>query len=567
MVRCYKSVGKKKQWSLTNLRAAVNAVNQQGFSKNRAAIEYGVPRQTLNRYLRCPEHDVRENTMPTGTVFSRQQEEDLMQYLLDMDKRLYGLSLRDLRSVAYQLAEKNHIKHRFSRKTQLAGYDWACGFRKRHPQLALRSPEPTSVARAQGFNKVAVNGFFDILEDIFDNTRFPPSRIYNVDETSILTVQTKTSKVISLKGKRQVGCIASADRGVLSTACICMSAAGHFIPPMLIFPRVRLTGQLKKGAPPETLFSCNTTGWMTIDDFSAWFDHFLAHTRPTAESPVLLLLDGHASHTKNLEFLDKAKRSHVTVVSMPPHCSHRLQPLDVSFMGPLKTNLSQVIEKYLKMNPGKVITLNEISALFGKAYLRSTSASVAVNGFNKTGIAPFNRAVFTDDDFAPADVSDIPLTSNGGSSSNETTTEDKNRQQFQGVNDGLATIDLTKTLPNTVEGSQCDVHSDDEDGPFLGFEDVDMTTKKITGIPTKRSTQLNKSFSVGPTAIRPFPKMALKERKSGRKKEKSKELTSSLLGGVRGSITKNQFLEYCCSTHSKLEIYWFFKFTTLHVLQ
>lgn len=306
-----------------------------------------------------------------------------------------------------------------------------------------------------------------------------------------------------------------------------MSAAGHFIPPMLIFPRVRLTGQLKKGAPPETLFSCNTTGWMTIDDFSAWFDHFLAHTRPTAESPVLLLLDGHASHTKNLEFLDKAKRSHVTVVSMPPHCSHRLQPLDVSFMGPLKTNLSQVIEKYLKMNPGKVITLNEISALFGKAYLRSTSASVAVNGFNKTGIAPFNRAVFTDDDFAPADVSDIPLTANGGSSSNETTTEDKNRQQFQGVNDGLATIDLTKTLPNTVEGSQCDVHSDDEDGPFLGFDDVDITTKKITGIPTKRSTQLNKSFSVGPTAIRPFPKMALKERKSGRKKEKSKELTSS----------------------------------------
>lgn len=93
MVRCYKSVGKKKQWSLTNLRAAVNAVNQQGFSKNRAAIEYGVPRQTLNRYLRCPEHDVRENTMPTGTVFTRQQEEDLMQYLLGMDKRLYGLSL------------------------------------------------------------------------------------------------------------------------------------------------------------------------------------------------------------------------------------------------------------------------------------------------------------------------------------------------------------------------------------------------------------------------------------------------------------------------------------------
>lgn len=188
MVRRYKTLGKNKRWSQTNLLAAIQAVNQQGSSKNRAAIEYGVPRQTLNRYLKFPEQDVCEMLKPINTVFSRQQEEELMQYLLEMDKRLYGLTLRELRSVAYQLAEKNHIPHQFNRKTQLAGYDWACGFRKRHPQLALRSPEPTSMARAQGFNKVAVSGFFDVLERIFDATTFPASRVYNVDETGILTV-------------------------------------------------------------------------------------------------------------------------------------------------------------------------------------------------------------------------------------------------------------------------------------------------------------------------------------------------------------------------------------------
>nr|XP_029709147.1 uncharacterized protein LOC115255307 [Aedes albopictus] len=293
MVRRYKTLGKNKRWSQTNLLAAIQAVNHQGSSKNRAAIEYGVPRQTLNRYLKFPEQDVCEMLKPINTVFSRQQEEELMQYLLEMDKRLYGLTLRELRSVAYQLAEKNHIPHQFNRKTQLAGYDWACGFRKRHPQLALRSPEPTSMARAQEFNKVAVSGFFDVLERIFDATTFPASRVYNVDETGILTVPTKTSKVLSLRGKRQVGCISSAERGVLSTACICMSATGNFIPPMLIFPRARLTEQLKRGAPPETKFSCNKIGWMTVDDFSAWFDHFLKHARPTKENPVLLLLDGH----------------------------------------------------------------------------------------------------------------------------------------------------------------------------------------------------------------------------------------------------------------------------------
>lgn len=188
MVRCYKSVGKKKQWTSTNLLAAVDAVNRHGLSKNRAAIEHGIPRQTLNRYLKSPKQDVHELAMPINTVFSRQQEEELVQYALDMDKRLYGLTLQELRSIAYQLAERNQITHSFNKKTRLAGYDWASGFRKRHPQLVLRTPESTSIARAQGFNEVAVNRFQDILEEILENTGFPASRIYNVDETAIVTV-------------------------------------------------------------------------------------------------------------------------------------------------------------------------------------------------------------------------------------------------------------------------------------------------------------------------------------------------------------------------------------------
>lgn len=188
-----------------------------------------------------------------------------------------------------------------------------------------------------------------------------------------------------------------------------MSASGQFLAPMLIFPRVRLTEQLKKGAPPETIFSCNTTGWMTTADFNVWFDHFLKHSRPTRADPVLLLLDGHVSHTKNLAFLDKAKQNYVTVISFPPHCSHRLQPLDVSYMAPLKNNFSKTIEKYLRKNPGKVVTINEISQLLGTAFIQTCSTSIAVNGFRKIGIVPFNRHVFGEESFAPADVTDVDM--------------------------------------------------------------------------------------------------------------------------------------------------------------
>lgn len=144
-----------------------------------------------------------------------------------------------------------------------------------------------------------------------------------------------------------------------------------------------MTAQLKEGAPPDSIFSCNTSGWMTIPDFNDWFDHFLKHTSPSSENPVLLLLDGHASHNKNLAFIEKARDNYVTVICFPPHCTHKLQPLDVAFMSPLKTNFSQEIEKHLKKDPGKTVTLNDISSLLGSAFFEISCAGYCYQWIQK----------------------------------------------------------------------------------------------------------------------------------------------------------------------------------------
>lgn len=287
-----------------------------------------------------------------------------------------------------------------------------------------------------------------------------------------------------------------------------MSATGQFIPPMLIFPRQRLTDQLKQGAPPETIFSCNASGWMTTSDFNVWFDHFLKHSRPTASDPVLLLLDGHVSHTKNLAFLEKAQMNHVTVISFPPHCSHRLQPLDVSFMAPLKSHFSKAIEKYLRNNPGKVVTVNVISQLLGTAFLQTCSASIAVNGFRKTGIVPFNRHVFEEDSFAPADVTDIDMSI----PTPETPGKDKD------IND----------ITN--------ISQSDEEGPFHGFSteslkkpDIPSRFKEMDKENIVKYQEKGSQFAIGPAIIHPIPKTSTRKIASGktRKREKAAVLTSS----------------------------------------
>ncbi|XP_072384743.1 uncharacterized protein [Diabrotica undecimpunctata] len=155
--------------------------------------------------------------------------------------------MNELRELAFDLAERNNIVHPF--KNSKAGLDWVKRFLNRHPNLSLRKPEATSSARAMRFNKVAVKQFFDLLSNILDTHQLTGDRIYNCDETGLTVNPKGHSKVISKKGRRQVGILTSAERGQIVTAEICFSASGTYVPPMLIFPRKRMQQEFQTGLP------------------------------------------------------------------------------------------------------------------------------------------------------------------------------------------------------------------------------------------------------------------------------------------------------------------------------
>lgn len=163
-------------------------------------------------------------------VFNKYREE-ILELILDMEQRFYGFTARGVRLLAFELAEKNKIAHPFNKVLQLAGEKWLDGFRKRHPQLLLRSPEPTSITSDQGFNKIIVSKFFDLLKGLMSTYNYPPHRIFNVDETAVTITQAKNSKVFALKERRQVGAISSAERGFLCKAVNYIAAGENFLHP------------------------------------------------------------------------------------------------------------------------------------------------------------------------------------------------------------------------------------------------------------------------------------------------------------------------------------------------
>ena len=103
-------------------------------------------------------------------VFNKEDETLLADYLHRSADIYFGLSPIDVRKLAYLVATKLNLKIPTSWTEKLAaGPDWFASFLKRHPTLAIRKPEATSLARTSSFNIHNSNLFFDNYQRVFAN--------------------------------------------------------------------------------------------------------------------------------------------------------------------------------------------------------------------------------------------------------------------------------------------------------------------------------------------------------------------------------------------------------------
>ncbi|KAJ8952028.1 hypothetical protein NQ318_023469 [Aromia moschata] len=147
------------------------------------------------------------------------------------------------------------------------------------------------------------------------------------------------------------------------------------------------------------------------------------------EDPVWLILDGHLSHTKNLDVILKARENFVTLLCLPHHTTHKLQPLDVGVMFLFNAYMDQALETWMNNHPGRTVTAFQISSIFREAYLKSAVPTNAINGFRKTGIFPFNSETFTDTDFIAAEVTDELIEEPSAPVTDNTETSREERQE------------------------------------------------------------------------------------------------------------------------------------------
>ena len=396
------------------LQCAVREVVEKRMKIREAANYFDLSKSTVGNYVSkiratgsvIPEQLKRSTFYQQ--IFSQKQEHELAEYLKRCSLMSHGLTPLTTRKLAYSFAVANGVQYLDNWKVnEAASRDWFSAFRKRNTSLSIRAPENTSQSRTSAFNKPVVSKFLENLKTVMVQHEYPPFKIWNADETGIPTVL-PSPKVVATKGLKQVNQAPSQERGVNTTMLAFISAGGTQIPPVFVFPRKHFRPEMTRGGPAGSLGLAHPSGWINSDTFLESLKHFVSCTGCCNERPHLLLLDNHSSHL-DLKVINFARDNGLVVLTFPPHCSHRLQPLDVSIVGPFKGGLRTVFNDWLDLHPGGRITIHQIAELARKPYERAFTPSNIISGYTKTNIFPFDRDVFSEQDFLPSFSTDRPL--------------------------------------------------------------------------------------------------------------------------------------------------------------
>ena len=175
------------------------------------------------------------------------------------------------------------------------------------------------------------------------------------------------SKVL---GERSVNARVSGGRQN-TTIVACASACGRVLPPFVIIKgkmRKALNAYQTKDNPLGSVFSWQAKAWMEDDLAPKWFESiFLKYI--DASRPQVLILDQHHSH-EYFDFLHLA-REHITVIDLPPHTTHWLQPLDKGCFSSLSSNYHAAATEFMCAEKSNVVTKSTFLSIFATAWRSS----------------------------------------------------------------------------------------------------------------------------------------------------------------------------------------------------
>lgn len=376
--------------------AALAEYKKGGMTTREVAAKYGMSQSAVFRLVSGGSSPSskrgRQTTLPPEI------EEQLVDAAIRCSNAHVGMSPLDLRrAVGYYV-------HRAGLEVEdyVMSEGWYASFmnRNRHRLSSLQS-RSISKARSMGFNRVTVDDWFNFVEPIA--ARFSPSETFNCDDTGF-NLEVDTGRVVGEYARGQPQVRVDQTKGGHIGATLCGPARGPCMPVLWTFPGVTMVENLAVGAGLGDCFIMTEKGWATPGTYFRWAQMFVAHLKKHGIKKALLYADNADIHI-NEETCKLFLENGVTCVGLMPGATHKHQPWDVCGI----QNVKEKMRGWAKCNKvpyTKVNVMRIFAACFSEvvASRAKEGKSMLQAGFLKTGLVPFNKAVFFDIDFRASDV-------------------------------------------------------------------------------------------------------------------------------------------------------------------
>ncbi|CAB1121401.1 unnamed protein product [Ectocarpus sp. CCAP 1310/34] len=214
---------------------AVDAVRSGEMSLRVAARTYGLPLASLHD--RVKNKVAIDARVGPGTVLSKEEEDFVEDVLIYASRHFLLLGRRELRDAVRNICTDGRKVPWDPDKGP--GDSWLEGFMARHPGLSERATHIYEANRINEDGEPRLQAFYKAWAEYLEETKLPPERILNTDETSSTPQGTKSGKAIVARGTKVPGARRSNSREN-TTVVATIGADGHTFHPTIIFKGQRM---------------------------------------------------------------------------------------------------------------------------------------------------------------------------------------------------------------------------------------------------------------------------------------------------------------------------------------
>jgi 4-hydroxybenzoate polyprenyltransferase len=366
-----------------SIHAAIQDLKNGVFTSERAAARaYGVPRSTLKDRLRGSTNRIASHEFQQR--LSREQEEYLADWIIELDREGNAPSHARVREMASRILRQ-------SGDTQSLGKEWIKHFRQRNPRVNTCIGKTIDSKRIEGTQPEKLQAFYNLFSSVRDRFNIQTEDMWNMDEHGIAQGVCEDNRRVLGEVKKGKTLVQAAEKGEWVTILECISAAGQYLKPLVIFKGKALQSSwFKEGEVPDWLYTTSENGWTSNKIGVQWLIHvFLPQTIPRNGRHRLLLMDGYCSHL-SIDFLWTCKQNNVHLVFLPAHSSHVLQSLDLGVYSPLKTRYRTLLEPLASFDDSSPLKKQNFVLAYNQAREAVLTPICVRNGWKTAGIVPFN---------------------------------------------------------------------------------------------------------------------------------------------------------------------------------